>query len=108
MSTEPWVSVEDVSNDSIDRWIEYRGLPAHKVDRSFLDVQAFLGLGAAASWAAAQTRTRPQAKVTRMLGHGGERVPMNTTRRTDHEPSQHDVLVGPVSVVRSSSLRGAL
>lgn len=39
MSTEPWVSVEDVAKhlsgakDSICRWIEHRGLPAHKVGR---------------------------------------------------------------------------
>jgi excisionase family DNA binding protein len=33
MSTEPWVSVEDVAKDSIYRWIEHRGLPAHKVGR---------------------------------------------------------------------------
>ena len=39
MSTEPWVSVEDVAKhlsvakDSIYRWIEHKGLPAHKVGR---------------------------------------------------------------------------
>lgn len=37
--TEPWVSVEDVAkhlgvaNDSVYRWIEARGLPAHKIGR---------------------------------------------------------------------------
>ena len=37
--TEPWVSVEDVAKhlgvvkDSIYRWIEHRGLPAHKIGR---------------------------------------------------------------------------
>lgn len=37
--TEPWVSVEDVANhlgvakDSIYRWIESKGLPAHKIGR---------------------------------------------------------------------------
>jgi excisionase family DNA binding protein len=37
--TEPWVSVEDVAahlgvaRDSVYRWIEGRGLPAHKVGR---------------------------------------------------------------------------
>jgi excisionase family DNA binding protein len=36
---EPWVSVEDVAKhlgvvkDSIYRWIEHRGLPAHKIGR---------------------------------------------------------------------------
>jgi excisionase family DNA binding protein len=37
--TEPWVSVEDVAKhlgvvkDSVYRWIEHRGLPAHKIGR---------------------------------------------------------------------------
>ena len=36
---EPWASVEDVAKhlgvakDSIYRWIEHRGLPAHKIGR---------------------------------------------------------------------------
>jgi excisionase family DNA binding protein len=39
MAAEPWVSVDDVAKhlgvvkDSIYRWIEARGLPAHKVGR---------------------------------------------------------------------------
>ncbi len=39
MSTEPWVSVDEVAKhlsvakDSIYRWIEHKGLPAHKVGR---------------------------------------------------------------------------
>lgn len=39
MSTEPWVSVDDtakhlsVAKDSVYRWIEHRGLPAHRVGR---------------------------------------------------------------------------
>ena len=39
MSTEPWVSVEDVARhlgvarDSVYRWIEGRNLPAHKIGR---------------------------------------------------------------------------
>ena len=39
ISTEPWVSVEDVAKhlnvekDSIDLWIEHKALPAHKVGR---------------------------------------------------------------------------
>lgn len=39
MPTEPWVSVEDVAKhlsvakESIYRWIEHKGLPAHKVGR---------------------------------------------------------------------------
>ena len=37
--TEPWASVEDVAKhlgvakDSVYRWIERRGLPAHKIGR---------------------------------------------------------------------------
>lgn len=37
--TEPWASVEDVAKhlgvakDSVYRWIENRGLPAHKIGR---------------------------------------------------------------------------
>ncbi len=37
--TEPWASVEDVAKhlgvakDSIYRWIDHRGLPAHKIGR---------------------------------------------------------------------------
>ncbi len=39
MSVEPWVSVEDiathlgVTKDSVYRWIDKKGLPAHKVGR---------------------------------------------------------------------------
>ena len=39
MLAEPWVSVEDVvkhlgvARDSVYRWIERRGLPAHKIGR---------------------------------------------------------------------------
>lgn len=39
MITEPWVSVEGVARhlgvakDSVYRWIEARGLPAHKIGR---------------------------------------------------------------------------
>jgi excisionase family DNA binding protein len=39
MTTEPWVSVEDVAKhlgvakDSVYRWIEARSLPAHKIGR---------------------------------------------------------------------------
>jgi len=37
--TEPWVSVDDiakhlgVAKDSIYRWIDHKGLPAHKIGR---------------------------------------------------------------------------
>ena len=39
MAVEPWVSVEEVSahlgvtKDSVYRWIDRKGLPAHKVGR---------------------------------------------------------------------------
>ncbi len=39
MTTEPWVSVEDVAKhlgvarDSVYRWIDGRGLPAHEIGR---------------------------------------------------------------------------
>ncbi|MCG6869301.1 MAG: helix-turn-helix domain-containing protein [Gammaproteobacteria bacterium] len=39
MPTEPWVSVEDVARhlgvakDSVYRWIDHKGLPAHKIGR---------------------------------------------------------------------------
>jgi excisionase family DNA binding protein len=39
MTTEPWVSVDDVAKhlgvakDSVYRWIETRNLPAHKIGR---------------------------------------------------------------------------
>lgn len=39
MRAEPWVSVEDVAShlgvarDSVYRWIDGRGLPAHKIGR---------------------------------------------------------------------------
>ena len=39
MPTEPWVSVDEVAKhlgiakDSVYRWIENRGLPAHKIGR---------------------------------------------------------------------------
>lgn len=39
MTTEPWVSVEHVAKhlgvvkDSIYRWIDHKGMPAHKIGR---------------------------------------------------------------------------
>ena len=39
MSNEPWVSVDDlakhlgVAKDSVYRWIDHKGLPAHKIGR---------------------------------------------------------------------------
>lgn len=55
--TEPWVSVEDVAKhlgvvkDSIYRWIEHRGLPAHKIGRlwkfKLTEVDAWVRAGGA-------------------------------------------------------------
>ena len=54
---EPWVSVEDVANhlgvvkDSVYRWIEHRGLPAHKIGRlwkfKLTEVDAWVRAGGA-------------------------------------------------------------
>ena len=56
-TTEPWVSVEEVAKhlevarDSIYRWIESRGLPAHEVGRiwnfKLSQVDAWVGAGGA-------------------------------------------------------------
>ena len=41
MNTEPWVSMDaiarhlDVSKDTVYRWIDQRGMPAHKVGRQW-------------------------------------------------------------------------
>lgn len=55
--TEPWVSVEDVAKhlgvvkDSVYRWIEHRGLPAHKIGRlwkfKLTEVDAWVRAGGA-------------------------------------------------------------
>ena len=59
MSTEPWVSVDDiakhlsVAKDSIYRWIENKGMPAHKVGRlwkfKITDVDEWIRAGEAAA-----------------------------------------------------------
>jgi excisionase family DNA binding protein len=55
--TEPWSSVDDVAKhlgvvkDSIYRWIEHRGLPAHKIGRlwkfKLTEVDAWVRAGGA-------------------------------------------------------------
>lgn len=30
---EPWASFEDVAKHSVDRWIDKKGLPAHRMAR---------------------------------------------------------------------------
>ncbi len=41
MTNEPWVSIDaiarhlDVSKDTVYRWIDQRGMPAHKVGRQW-------------------------------------------------------------------------
>ena len=57
MPIDPWVGVDevarhlDVSNDTVYRWIERRGLPAHKIGRlwkfKLLDVDAWVRRGGA-------------------------------------------------------------
>jgi len=59
MTTEPWVSVEDVAKhlgvakDSVYRWIEKTGLPAHRVGRlwkfKISQVDEWIQAGGAAS-----------------------------------------------------------
>jgi excisionase family DNA binding protein len=58
MPTEPWVSVEDVAShlgvakDSVYRWIDHKGLPAHKIGRlwklKFSEVDDWVRSGGAA------------------------------------------------------------
>jgi excisionase family DNA binding protein len=55
--TEPWASVDAVANhlgvakDSVYRWIEHRGLPAHKIGRlwkfKLSEVDAWVRVGGA-------------------------------------------------------------
>lgn len=59
MSTEPWVSVDDiakhlsVARDSIYRWIENKDMPAHKVGRlwkfKITEVDGWIRAGGAAA-----------------------------------------------------------
>ena len=59
MTTEPWVSVDDVARhlavtkDSIYRWIDAKQMPAHKVGRlwkfKLSEVDAWIRSGGAAS-----------------------------------------------------------
>ena len=68
MSTEPWVSVEHVANhlgvakDSVYRWIDHKGLPAHKIGRlwkfKLSEVDDWVRAGGAES-AGGEARTTP-------------------------------------------------
>lgn len=59
MSNERWVSVEDlakhlgVAKDSVYRWIDHKGLPAHKIGRlwkfKLSEVDGWVRTGGAAS-----------------------------------------------------------
>jgi len=59
MPAEPWVSVEDVAShlgvakDSVYRWIDHKGLPAHKIWRlwklKFTEVDDWVRSGGAAA-----------------------------------------------------------
>jgi len=61
MTTEPWVSVDevarhlDVARESVYRWIESRGLPAQKIGRlwkfKLSDVDGWVRAGGAGSHA---------------------------------------------------------
>ena len=74
MPTEPWVSVDDVANhlgitkDSVYRWIDRRGLPAHKIGRLWKfhlsDVDAWVKAGAPIRLAAS-LRPRRQGMTSR-------------------------------------------
>ena len=54
-ATEPWAAVEDVARhlgvakDSVYRWIDHRGLPAHKIGRlwkfKLSEVDAWVRMG---------------------------------------------------------------
>ena len=66
MTAEPWVGVDDVAKhlgvarDSVYRWIERRGLPAHKIGRlwkfSLSEVDAWVRAGGANSHGAPKAR----------------------------------------------------
>jgi len=64
MPSEPWVGVDGVarhlgvSHDTVYRWIEHKGLPAHKVGRlwkfKLADVDAWVRSGGASEEATPQ------------------------------------------------------
>jgi excisionase family DNA binding protein len=68
--TEPWSSVDDVSKhlgvaqDSIYRWIEARGLPAHRMGRlwkfKLSEVDAWVRTGGTDSDERASSGTKPK------------------------------------------------
>ena len=70
--TEPWSSVDDVSKhlgvaqDSIYRWIEARGLPAHRIGRlwkfKLSEVDAWVRAGGTDGGEEGPSRTRSKAK----------------------------------------------
>lgn len=71
MTAEPWVSVEEVAKhlgvakDSVYRWIEQKGLPAHRMGRlwkfKISEVDEWVRQGGAASEPTPQPGTDPAA-----------------------------------------------
>lgn len=69
-TSEPWVSVEDVAahlgvaRDSVYRWIEGRGLPAHKIGRlwkfKLSEVDEWVRAGGAEGGEKAATKKSPK------------------------------------------------
>ena len=65
MTNEPWVSVDDlakhlgVAKDSVYRWIDHKGLPAHKIGRlwKFKLSEDMTGCGTAELQAMSQGKT---------------------------------------------------
>ncbi len=77
MTAEPWVSVEEaakhlgVAKDSVYRWIEQKGLPAHRMGRlwklKISEVDEWVRQGGAA----ADSAPLGYDKTARLGSHGG-------------------------------------
>lgn len=79
-TSEPWVSVEDVAahlgvaRDSVYRWIEGRGLPAHKIGRLWKFKLSEIDDWVRAGGATGEELEPPRAKP-------GVKKPTKTTRK---------------------------
>lgn len=79
-TSEPWVSVEDVAahlgvaRDSVYRWIEGRGLPAHKIGRLWKFKLSEVDDWVRAGGATGEEPEPPRAKP-------GVKKPTKTTRK---------------------------
>lgn len=75
-TSEPWVSVEDVAahlgvaRDSEYRWIEGRGLPAHKIGRLWKFKLSEVDDWVRAGGAAGEEPEPPRAKPTKTTRKG--------------------------------------